>query len=142
MRVCLQAGFLGNESAWVLLFKVRSHSSTGTQARGVARTRTCFMLAIQQLAGINRIEDAAECAPIACLSTCFHKSCVTMWRLPLSSPLLFSVLHLRFVSASWQALALCGGIAHMSFTVSDVDTSCYCLPYKLYDADMSDYAEA
>lgn len=52
--------------AWVMFCNLRDHMSIGAQARGVARTRNCYMLAIQQLAGINRMEDAAECAPIAC----------------------------------------------------------------------------
>ena len=60
-------------------FGSNRNTSIGTQARGVARTRNCYMLAIQQLAGINRIEDAAECAPIACLSS----PAVHMRRLPL-----------------------------------------------------------
>lgn len=68
----------------------------------MARTRNCYMLAIQQLAGINRIEDAAECAPIARLSTCFQQACGTSEASALAKSLSFSLLHIMHGSAHWQ----------------------------------------
>ena len=121
-------------------FGSNRNTSTGPQARGVARTRNCYMLAIQQLAGINRIEDAAECAPIACLSS----PAVHMRRLPLpkdaaSERVAFHCICLHRGSHLRCAVGnslICRSLCLKSMCPATA------LPCKLCNAVMIDYAEA